>query len=324
MPAAVVLTAFLVGSSAYGEEDEKDAKLWLRDFAKAKEQAKAEKKDILMEFTGSDWCPPCISLHKNVLSKEEWAKRTPEHFILLKLDSPRDKTKVTEAEQKQYRELSTRYGVRGVPTIILADHEGKPYAVKVGYGGTEAKAYIDSLVEKVAVRKERDEAFELAKTTKGIDKAKWLAKGLDGIDAELAIKEYRDEVEVIIKEDVDNQAGLKDKYANLLKLEDIKKQLTAIQGKARGGKTEDAVKEIEELVSKEKLSGIPLQETLFVKAQILYGSDKPAAKKALEAAVEAAPKTDRAESIRSVLSRVFKDEEKPKEEPKKDEEKPRP
>ena len=37
---------------------------WLTDLAKAQEKAKSEKKMVFVDFTGSDWCPPCQALHK--------------------------------------------------------------------------------------------------------------------------------------------------------------------------------------------------------------------------------------------------------------------
>ena len=76
---------------------------WLVDFEKAKAQAAKEEKSILMEFTGSDWCPPCKALHKNVLIKDVFKQEMPKHFILLKLDNPRDKSKQTPEEIAQYK-----------------------------------------------------------------------------------------------------------------------------------------------------------------------------------------------------------------------------
>ena len=63
MALAVMISTLFV-STAVAEEG------WLVDFEKAKTQAAKEGKPILMEFTGSDWCPPCKALHKNVLVKE--------------------------------------------------------------------------------------------------------------------------------------------------------------------------------------------------------------------------------------------------------------
>ena len=45
---------------------------WLTDAAKAQAQAKAENKLVLLDFTGSDWCPPCIKMRKEVFSKKEY------------------------------------------------------------------------------------------------------------------------------------------------------------------------------------------------------------------------------------------------------------
>ena len=71
---------------------------WLVDFEKAKAQAAKEGKSLLMEFTGSDWCPPCKSLAEKVLTKEVFKKEVPKDFVLLKLDNPRDKSKQTPEE----------------------------------------------------------------------------------------------------------------------------------------------------------------------------------------------------------------------------------
>ena len=74
---------------------------WLVDFEKAKAQAAKEEKSILMEFTGSDWCPPCKALAKNVLTQDVFKTEMPKNFVLLKLDSPRDKSKQTPEEIAQ-------------------------------------------------------------------------------------------------------------------------------------------------------------------------------------------------------------------------------
>ena len=44
---------------------------WMTDFEAAKVKAKAENKPMLLSFTGSDWCPPCMALKKNVFQKKE-------------------------------------------------------------------------------------------------------------------------------------------------------------------------------------------------------------------------------------------------------------
>ena len=110
---------------------------WLVDFAKAKAQSAKEGKPILMEFTGSDWCPPCKALHKNVLTSAIFKEQMPKKFILLKLDNPRDKSKQTPAEIAQYKKLSKEYKVRGVPSIIVADAKGNEQHRQVGYSSKQ-------------------------------------------------------------------------------------------------------------------------------------------------------------------------------------------
>ena len=112
-----------------------EGKEWTVSFDEAKKMAAEQGKDIFMEFTGSDWCPPCKSLHANVLSQKVFLTEVPKSYILLKLDSPRDKSKQTDEEITQYEKTSAEYKVAGVPSIFLADAEGKPYVKMVGDGG---------------------------------------------------------------------------------------------------------------------------------------------------------------------------------------------
>ena len=112
--------------------------VWLTDLAKAKAQSAKEGKLILMEFTGSDWCGPCIALEKNVLSTNTFKQNIPGKFVLLKLDNPRDKSRQTPQEIAQYRTLSTQYKVRGVPTIIVTDPTGSERHRQVGYSSRQS------------------------------------------------------------------------------------------------------------------------------------------------------------------------------------------
>jgi len=120
---------------------------WLVDFAKAKTQAAKEGKPILMEFTGSDWCPPCKALHNNVLTSKDFKRKMPKKFILLKLDNPRDKSKQTPEEIAQYKKLSQEYKIKGVPTIIVADAKGKEQHRQVGYSGETAKDWVEKIIK---------------------------------------------------------------------------------------------------------------------------------------------------------------------------------
>ena len=117
---------------------------WMTDFAKAQEKAKAEKKLVLVDFTGSDWCPPCKALHKNVFSSAEFAEFAKKNLVLVEVDFPRRKEQ-PEPIKKANRELAKKYEIDGYPTVIVFDSNGKQLDKKVGYSGKNAKDYIADL-----------------------------------------------------------------------------------------------------------------------------------------------------------------------------------
>lgn len=124
---------------------------WLTDIKKAKAQAKKEGKVILLEFTGSDWCPPCKMLTKTVLSTPKFKKWAKKHAVLLYLDFP--SRKPISADQKKHNaKLQKKYGIQGYPTIVITDADGKEIGRKVG-GSNNPDAYIKALSKIVAKAK---------------------------------------------------------------------------------------------------------------------------------------------------------------------------
>ena len=117
---------------------------WLTNLEKAQEQAKAEKKLVLLEFTGSDWCPPCKALKKHVFDTDKFKAYAKKNLILVELDFPRDKSKITEKQMAYNQEKLKKFGVRGYPTVFLLDASGKELMKKVG-GSRDVDSYIESL-----------------------------------------------------------------------------------------------------------------------------------------------------------------------------------
>jgi thiol-disulfide isomerase/thioredoxin len=120
---------------------------WLIDFEAARKQAAQQNKDLLIDFTGSDWCPPCIALHKNVFSKAEFTRQMSQHYVFITLDFPRDKSKQAAKTITQNAQLNKRYKIRGFPTIILADASGKSYDTQVGYPGNGLDSYMRRILD---------------------------------------------------------------------------------------------------------------------------------------------------------------------------------
>ncbi|MFU8892339.1 MAG: thioredoxin family protein [Luteolibacter sp.] len=96
---------------------------WLTDVDEAIASAKKENKAVMLEFTGSDWCPPCIAMKKNVFSKPEFLEKAAEKFVLVHLDFPRGNPELREKNMP----LAQKYAIEGYPTIILLDGEGKEF-----------------------------------------------------------------------------------------------------------------------------------------------------------------------------------------------------
>jgi thioredoxin-related protein len=280
---------------------------WLVDFEKAKAQAAKEEKSILMEFTGSDWCPPCKALTANVLSKDVFKTEMPKNFVLLKIDSPRDKSKQTPEEIEQYKVLSAKYGIQGVPTIFLADAKGRPYYQTVGYSGDPADKYVANLKEQLGTLAKRDAAFAKAEKVSGAEKAKLLAEGLSHVDDEMALKTYGEVVAEIIELDADNKAGLKAKFDGLKKSVGFKSELEATVRSSRG-KPEETLAAIDKLIAEKEPTGAALQEAVFSKSAILFQTDKAKAKELLLEAQKLAPESETGKRIDGILERFFKDE----------------
>ena len=96
---------------------------WTSDLEKALAKAKTEKKCVLVEFTGSDWCPPCIAMRKNVFSKKEFIDAASKKYILVELDFPKGDKALAEKNQP----LALKYKIEGFPTVVLLTAEGKEF-----------------------------------------------------------------------------------------------------------------------------------------------------------------------------------------------------
>lgn len=116
---------------------------WMTDLPKAQEKAKAENKLVLMDFTGSDWCPWCIKLNKEVFSQPEFVAYAKKNLVPVEVDFPRNKQQ--SAEQKEANQkLQEKYKIEGYPTVIVLDSQGKKVG-ELGYEPGGPKAFIAQL-----------------------------------------------------------------------------------------------------------------------------------------------------------------------------------
>ena len=119
---------------------------WETDLPAAQAQAKKEKKMVLMDFTGSDWCGWCIKLNKEVFSTKEFQDYAKDNLVLVELDFP-SKKKQTDALKKANEKLKNKYEADGFPTIVVLNSGGKEVWKQVGYMAGGPTAWIAKLDE---------------------------------------------------------------------------------------------------------------------------------------------------------------------------------
>jgi thioredoxin-related protein len=120
---------------------------WLTDFSKAKNLAQEQHKMILLNFSGSDWCGPCIRMHKEIFEDSSFDQFAAESLVLVKADFPRLKKNQLPAELTKSNEaLAAEYNPEGVfPLTVLLDETGKVVKRWEGYPGVSAEKYIADL-----------------------------------------------------------------------------------------------------------------------------------------------------------------------------------
>lgn len=117
--------------------------VWFTSMSQAQEAARKEKKVIFVDFTGSDWCPWCVRLHDEVLNQPAFKEYAAKNLVLLLVDFPRDKVQ-TKEQKEANNALAQKYGIRGFPTILILNSDGKVLA-KTGYRRGGASAYVNHL-----------------------------------------------------------------------------------------------------------------------------------------------------------------------------------
>jgi protein disulfide-isomerase len=105
---------------------------WLTNYDEALSKAKEQDRVLLVQFHGSDWCPPCIKMSKEVLAKDAFKALADESLVLLDVDFPR-KTPLSDEQRAHNEQLAQKYGLQGVPMVLLIDAEGNVLDRMVGF-----------------------------------------------------------------------------------------------------------------------------------------------------------------------------------------------
>ena len=237
---------------------------WLTDMDAAKKEAAEQKKDLMIDFTGSDWCPPCMQLRANVFSKPDFQKEAQKNFVLLELDYPRSKEQSAEVKAANQK-LAEQYGVTGFPTVVFADASGKPFG---GFVGGRPREDVMKAMQDALKNKEALQAAEANVAKASTDEAK-VAALMEVL--KLAPKDYVDnfygDVKAEIKKlDKDDKSGLKaaDAHADQLKKEQKEVQ-DYLAGKMTANTTPaEALQVVKSYPNRDKLLPETQQELLMM------------------------------------------------------------
>jgi len=132
-----MLGLFLVLSSSVFAQN------WQSNFEDAKALAVKENKTIILVFSGSDWCAPCIKLDKDIWQSEDFKNESTASWVLYKADFPKKKGNALSPEKKQQNDvLAEKYNIEGnFPLVMVLGPNGKVLG-KTGFKNLPAKDYI--------------------------------------------------------------------------------------------------------------------------------------------------------------------------------------
>jgi thioredoxin-related protein len=116
---------------------------WLTSVPDAQAKAKSEKKLVMLDFTGSDWCIWCKKLNAEVFSQPEFVQYAEKNLVPVEVDFPRAKPQ-SDAQKEANKALQKQYGIEGYPTVVVLDSKGKKLG-ELGYTEGGPKAFIAKL-----------------------------------------------------------------------------------------------------------------------------------------------------------------------------------
>ncbi len=119
------------------------AQNWQTNFEQVKAQALQENKSIVLVFSGSDWCAPCIKLDKTVWQSEAFKNEAEKNWIIYKADFPKKKANQLAVEMtEQNKKLAEKYNKNGsFPLVVILDKNAKVLGM-TGFKNVSAEEYI--------------------------------------------------------------------------------------------------------------------------------------------------------------------------------------
>ena len=126
---------------------------WETNFNDAKSEAAKNNKYILVNFSGSDWCLPCIQLKKKIFESEDFIGYANANLVLVNADFPRqNKHKLDPTQKKQNEDLAGVYDAEGkFPYTVLLNAEGRIIHQWDGLPDVSPAEFVEQLKESISL-----------------------------------------------------------------------------------------------------------------------------------------------------------------------------
>lgn len=245
--------------------------IWHRDYASGMAQAKAEGKELLLVFTGTDWIGICGKFYDEILGDPAFIEEVSAKFALVKLEYPKDNL-LPRGEMAEKTLLREAYRVRGFPTVVLTDAAGRPFGIN-GYQPVTAKEYAGQILGIEAAREQGIALAERAAALSGIERARELAKSLPDLPDPLLARFFGTELREILGLDAGDELKARERFQRILAEEAYERE---IQKLARESKWGEIVALTDRHIAERKLEGAALQGALLNRAGFERRAGRPA------------------------------------------------
>ncbi len=230
----------------------------------ARENAAQANKDVLMIFSASGWQNGSKTFEEKVLQSEEFKKGIEKDLVQVLIPVPRTR----EDAHKELLELEQDYRFQSIPSVILTDSKGRPYAYSATIKEKPAE-YLAHLKELRQLGLERNKMFEAGSKAKGVERAEFYVKALKTLPQNSIEKFYAPELELITKADPEGKTGYVQEIQKAAALIVEKERFNTL---LREKKYDEIIKASK--VERAKLKGEEAQRLMMYEIQAYYSQNK--------------------------------------------------
>lgn len=274
---------------------------WQTNMERVLHTAQNGDRTVLVEFTGSDWCPPCKHLRAQIFPTDDFAAFVRENKLLLvELDFPREAEKLSEEQKAHNEKWRQYYGVGSFPTVVVADSKGAPYGVVNG-ATPAAPEYLQRLSAELKRKADTRAALAAAAQLQGLERAQAEAAAIQYLPTTWRML-HKEVVQDIIDNDPEDSLGYKrlrvETEQTAQQMRELESRFAAFSGKVKP-EEQDAPLEFA-LGLLEDPQWLPLPRfyiNKFISDTYAIKGDFDNTLKYMKAAMEAAPGSDAARKL---------------------------